>query len=122
MWVIKALQIKSTLHPQHYKISWVNKGVEIQVTKMCKVTFSIGKSYQCEVLCDIIDMDDYHVILDRSWQFDEGIWYDGRANAYVVKWKGKKLRLLSNDTNPTQLKQDKTAFLAITEAEIWKEF
>lgn len=95
--------------------------MEIQVTEMCKMTFSIDKSYQCEVLYDIIDMDVCHLILGRPWQFNEGIWYDGRANAYVVEWKGEKLWLLSYDTNSTILKQDKVAFLAITRAEILKE-
>lgn len=55
------------------------------------------------------------------WQFNKGIWYDGRADAYIVEWKGKKLQFLSTNTSSALFKQDKVAFLAITGAKILKE-
>ncbi|PKU81321.1 RNA-directed DNA polymerase [Dendrobium catenatum] len=92
--VVHALQLKTTKHPQPYKISWVKKGMEISVTETCRVRFSIGKNYICEVLCDVVEMDVCHLILGRPWQFDVGAIYDGRANTYALEWKGKRLRLL----------------------------
>ncbi|KAI0529675.1 hypothetical protein KFK09_002229 [Dendrobium nobile] len=92
--VVQALQLKTTKNPQPYKISWVKKGMEILVTDMCRIQFSIGKYYSCEVVCDVVDMDVCHLILGRPWQFDVGAMYDGRANTYLLEWKGKRLRLL----------------------------
>ncbi|KAI0528950.1 hypothetical protein KFK09_001494 [Dendrobium nobile] len=92
--VVQSLQLKTVKSPNPYKISWVKKGVEIAVTDMCKVSFSIGKHYVSEVLCDVVDMDVCHLILGRPWQFDVGAMYDGRANTYSFEWKGKRLRLL----------------------------
>ncbi|XP_020692921.1 uncharacterized protein LOC110107104 [Dendrobium catenatum] len=92
--VVQKLHLKTTRNPHPYKISWVKKGVEIAVTEMCRVTFSIGKSYVCEVLCDVLDMDICHLILGRPWQFDAGAIYDGRANTYSFEWKQHKIRLL----------------------------
>ncbi|KAI0529651.1 hypothetical protein KFK09_002205 [Dendrobium nobile] len=108
--VVHALQLKTTKNPQPYKISWVKRGIEIPVTEMCQVTFSIGRQYVCEVLCDVLDMDLCHLILGRLWQFDAGVIYDGRANAYSLDWKGRRLRFLptaredknsSRDSPPT---------------------
>ncbi|KAI0495627.1 hypothetical protein KFK09_021930 [Dendrobium nobile] len=92
--LVQALQLKTSKHSQPYKISWVKKGMEISVTDICRVQFSIGKHYTCEVLCDIVEMDVCHLILGRPWQFDVGAIYDGRANTYTLKWKNKRLRLL----------------------------
>ncbi|KAI0495115.1 hypothetical protein KFK09_025262 [Dendrobium nobile] len=92
--VVQALQLKTAKHPQPYKISWVKRGMEISVTETCRVQFSIGKHYTCEVVCDVVEMDVCHLILGRPWQFDVSTIYDGRANTYSLEWKGKRLRLL----------------------------
>ncbi|KAI0500729.1 hypothetical protein KFK09_018945 [Dendrobium nobile] len=92
--VVQTLQLKTTKNPNPYRISWVKKGLDIHVYDMCRVHFSIGKNYTTEILCDVLDMDVCHLILGRPWQFDTGVVYDGRANAYSFEWKGHKLRLL----------------------------
>lgn len=65
MKVVKTLQLTTMPHLNPYKISWVRKGIEIVVTEMYKIAFTIGKQYNCKVLCDVIDMDVCHIILDR---------------------------------------------------------
>ncbi|XP_020703199.2 uncharacterized protein LOC110114610 [Dendrobium catenatum] len=101
--LVQALQLKTTKNPHPYKISWVKKGVDISVTDMCRVSFSIGKSYMSEVLCDVIDMDVCHIILGRPWQYDSGAIYDCRHNTYSFEWKGKKLKLLPNATTSSTI-------------------
>ncbi|KAI0496820.1 hypothetical protein KFK09_023144 [Dendrobium nobile] len=94
--VVHKLQLKTSKRSNPYKISWVKKGVEIAVTDSCRLSFSIGKHYVCEVVCDVVDMDVCHLILGRPWQFDAGAQYDCRANIYTIEWKGRRLRLLPN--------------------------
>ncbi|KAI0520337.1 hypothetical protein KFK09_007809 [Dendrobium nobile] len=96
--VVQSLQLKTSQNPNPYKISWVKKGMEISVTESCQVTFSIGKRYVCEVLCDVVEMDVCHLILGRPWQIDVGATYDCKANVYSFDWKGRRLRLLPNST------------------------
>lgn len=60
-------------HPSHYKVGWIRKGDETQVTEVAKVPLSISKYYQDEVECDILEMDACHVLFARPWQFDRNI-------------------------------------------------
>ncbi|XP_020696471.1 uncharacterized protein LOC110109634 [Dendrobium catenatum] len=97
--MVQALQLKTTKNPNPYKISWVKKGMEMAVTDLCRVSFSIGKHYSSEVLCDVLDMDVCHLILGRPWKYDVGAIYDCRANTYAFDWKGRRLRLLPGSSS-----------------------
>ncbi|XP_020691321.2 uncharacterized protein LOC110105961 [Dendrobium catenatum] len=108
--VVQALQLKTTSNPQPYKISWIRKGMEVTVTDMCRVTFSIGKHYVCEVVCDVLDMDICHLILGRPWQYDMDAVFNCRQNIYTLEWKGKKLRLCPH-TNSSQEKNTEAAYI-----------
>ncbi|PKU80524.1 RNA-directed DNA polymerase [Dendrobium catenatum] len=108
--VVQSLQLKTVKNANPYRITWVKKGMEIAVTESCKVVFSIGKQYVCEVSCDVLDMDVCHLILGRPWQFDASAVYDCRANTYSLDYKGRRLRLLPHaamdkTTHPTPSKQ-----------------
>ncbi|KAI0493337.1 hypothetical protein KFK09_027614 [Dendrobium nobile] len=111
--VVQGLQLKTTKLAHPYKISWVKKGLEILVTDSCRVLFTIGKHYSCEVLCDVLEMDVCHLILGRPWQFDVGVHYDGRTNVYSLDWKGRKLRLLPGMPNTTSREKDLSKQAAI---------
>ncbi|XP_028555630.1 uncharacterized protein LOC110104616 [Dendrobium catenatum] len=125
--VVQSLQLKTVKNAHPYKISWVKRGVEILVSESCQVTFSIGKQYVCEVLCDVLDMDVCHLILGRPWQFDVGAIYDCRANVYSFVWNGRRLRLLptANETkSKLQQPQKQTSVQILSGAGLlhcWKE-
>ncbi|KAI0524364.1 hypothetical protein KFK09_003731 [Dendrobium nobile] len=123
--VVQALQLKTSKNPNPYKISWVKKGVELSMIELCKVSFSIGKHYASEVLCDVLEMDVCHIILVRLWQYDVGAIYDGRANTYAFDWKGRRLWLLpNNDGQGTKTPSGKTALHSISVSAMlnaWKE-
>ena len=55
----------------------------MQVDKVCKIPLSIGKFYQDEVVCDVVDMDACHVLLGQPWQFDVDPIYRGKENSYA---------------------------------------
>ncbi|XP_020683016.1 uncharacterized protein LOC110100003 [Dendrobium catenatum] len=111
--VVQGLQLKTTRHESPYKISWVKRGMEIAVTDSCRVSFSIGKHYSCEVLCDVLDMDVCLLILGRPRKFDVGVQYDGRANVYSLDWKGRKLRLLPGTSTSQSRDTDQAHHAAI---------
>jgi hypothetical protein len=80
--VIK-LGLKMEKHPSPYKIGWIRQGAETKVTEICCIQFSIGKNYQDEITCDVVEMDACHMILGRPWQFDMDATYKGRDNVYI---------------------------------------
>lgn len=46
--------------------------------------------YSGEVLCDVVDMDASHILLDQSWQFD----MKGKEIIHSFMWKGHKIIML----------------------------
>ena len=74
------------------------KGIETTVRETNTFTFSIGKTYQTQITCNIIDMDSFRVILGRPWKFDNQVTYDGYKNIYEILWEGKKDYIITNHT------------------------
>ena len=52
------------------------------------------RKYKDEVYCDIVDMDAYHLLFGRPWQFDVGAQYSGKENIYRLEKNNKRYTLL----------------------------
>jgi hypothetical protein len=91
--MVEKLELMTTKHPSPYKVSWLQKGHWVSVTKQCLVKFKIG-NYHDEILCDVIPMDMCHILLGRPWQYDRNVFHDGRMNTYTVEKDGRIHRLL----------------------------
>jgi hypothetical protein len=91
--MVEKLELETTAHPNPYKVSWLQKGHQVMVSRQCKVEFKIG-GYKDEILCDVIPMDVCHVLLGRPWQYDMNVIHDGRRNTYTLEKNGCKHMLL----------------------------
>jgi hypothetical protein len=91
--MVEKLELETTDHPSPYKVSWLQKGHQVSVTKQCLVEFKIG-GYNDKVLCDVIPMDVCHLLLGRPWQYDRNVVHDGRMNTYTLEKEGRTHRLL----------------------------
>lgn len=76
------LNLKTTPYPKPYTIWWLQNGSTININKACLVSFSIGKNYKDEVLCEVVPMDACHILLGRPWAYDRRIKHDGFHNTY----------------------------------------
>ncbi|XP_062001678.1 uncharacterized protein LOC133718811 [Rosa rugosa] len=79
---VAKLGLETQTHPQPYKLSWLQKGNEVTVSKRVYVSFSIGTNYKDRLWCVVVAMDACHMLLGRPWQFERGVMHDGRKNTY----------------------------------------
>lgn len=91
--MVTKLSLSTEPHPKPYKIQWFKNGNGVSVSKRCLVSFSIGKSYQDEIWCDVVPMDACHILLGRPWLFDRRVMHDGFKNTYSFIKDGKKIIL-----------------------------
>jgi hypothetical protein len=91
--MVEKLELETVAHPNPYKVSWLQKGHQVNVTKQCLVEFKIG-GYKDEILCDVIPMDVCHLLLGRPWKYDRNVVHDGRKNTYTLEKNGRMHMLL----------------------------
>jgi hypothetical protein len=108
--MVEKLELETTDHPSPYKVSWLQKGHQVSVTKQCLVEFKIG-GYNDKVLCDVIPMDVCHLLLGRPWQYDRNVVHDGRMNTYTLEKEGRTHRLLPIKDKEVKLEVSKTILL-----------
>jgi hypothetical protein len=86
--MVEKLDLETIEHPKPYKVSWLQKGHQVMVTKQCLVEFKIG-GYRDEIMCDVIPMDVCHVLLGIPWKFDKNVIHDGRKHTYTLEKNGR---------------------------------
>ena len=86
--MVQMLELETVVHPSPSKVSWLQKGHQVNVTKQCLVEFKI-RGYKDEILCDVILMDVCHLLLGRPWQYDKNMIHDGRKNTYTLEKNGR---------------------------------
>jgi hypothetical protein len=92
--MVEKLELETIGHPIPYRVLWLQKGHQVNVTKQCLVEFKIG-GYKDEILCDVIPMDVCHLLLARPWKYDKNVVHDGRKNMYTLEKNGRTHMLLS---------------------------
>jgi hypothetical protein len=118
--MVEKLELKTTAHPKPYKISWLQKGHQVMITKQCLVEIKIG-GYRDEILCDVIPMDVCHILLGRPWQFDRNVIHDGRNNTYTLEKNGRTHMLFPIEEK--RVKEEAiTSILLMSGKELLKEF
>ena len=81
--MVEKLELETIEHPSPYRVSWLQKGHQVNVTKQCLVEFKIG-GYKDEILCDVIPVDVFHLLLGRPWQYERNVIHDRRINTYTL--------------------------------------
>ncbi|KAL5138472.1 hypothetical protein HKD37_10G028639 [Glycine soja] len=101
--LVSKLNLTIIPHPKPYKLQWLNEQGEMIVNQQVKVPFSIG-TYKDEVNCDIVTIEAGHILLQRPWQFDRKIIYNGLTNEITLTHLGTKFVL--HPQTPSQVAKD----------------
>jgi hypothetical protein len=104
--MVEKLELGIVVHPIPYKVSWLQKGHQVTVTKQCLVEFKIG-GYRYEILCDVICMDVFHLLLGRPWKYDR----NGRKNTYTLEKNGRTHMLLPIEDKKEKVEASNTIIL-----------
>ncbi|KAJ9547815.1 hypothetical protein OSB04_020358 [Centaurea solstitialis] len=80
-------------HEAPYSLGWVENGPQVRVTQTCRVPISIGKHYQDEILCNVLDMEACHILLGRSWQYNNCVTYKSRDNVIIFRCGDRKIAM-----------------------------
>jgi len=91
--MVEKMELETIEHPSPYRVSWLQKGHQVNVTKQCLVKFKI-EGYKDDILCDVIPIDVCHLLLGRPWQYDRNVVHDGRKNTYTLEKNGRTHMLL----------------------------
>jgi hypothetical protein len=91
--MVEKIELEMIDHPSPYRVSWLQKGHQVTVTKKCLVEFKIG-GYNDKILCDVIPMDVCHLLWGSPWQYDRNVIHDGRMNTYTLEKNGRTHMLL----------------------------
>jgi len=65
--LIEKLDIATISHPKLYSLNGLNDSGNIKVSKQALISFSIGKKYRDNVLCDVVPISACHILLGRPW-------------------------------------------------------
>jgi hypothetical protein len=108
--MVENLEMETIEHPSPYRVSWLQKGHQVNVTKQCLVEFKIG-GYKDEILCDVIPMDVCHLLLGRPWKYDRNVVHDGRKNTYTLEKHGRTHMVLPIKGKEVKLEVRNTVLL-----------
>jgi len=87
--IMDNLKLKSLVHPNPYKFSWLQKGQHVTMNKQCLLNFQIG-SLQEHVFCDMVEMDACHILLGRTWLFAKQFYHDIQENTCYYRNDGQR--------------------------------
>lgn len=61
--LVHHLNLPNKPHSNLHLIEWIEKGLYIQPTQICKVSFSIETCHKSKVICDLVLLDGCHILL-----------------------------------------------------------
>ena len=91
--MVEKLGLPTLKHPRPYKLQWLNDSGEVKVNKQVLVTFRIGK-YEDKVLCNVVPMQDGHLLLGQPWQFNRRVKHNGFTNKYLFVFNQRNITLV----------------------------
>jgi hypothetical protein len=99
---VKKLKLEKIPHPKPYPLGWICDNAKLQVTRRCKLRFSITAHFVNEVELDFIPLDICGIVLGSPYLYDKKAIFHCHENKYhffnngveyIVRTHTKKMNL-----------------------------
>jgi hypothetical protein len=99
---VKKLKLETIPHPKPYPLGWICDNAKLQVTRRCKLRFSITANFVDEVELDVIPLDIYGIVLGSPYFYNRKAIFHRHENKYhlfkygveyIVRAHTKKMNL-----------------------------
>jgi hypothetical protein len=88
--IVKKLGLETKPHKNPYSLGWVCDNAKLQVTKQCKLRFSITSKFVDEVELDVVPLDICGIVLGIPYLFDRKAIFFREENMYHLIKDGIK--------------------------------
>jgi hypothetical protein len=100
--LVKKLELEVHDHPCPYPLGWVNKDVEINVTKQCKIKFVVSVDFIDEVEMDIVPLHVYGVVFGIHYMHMRDAIFMRRVDQYPLN-KDEKSFIINTHKGKSKL-------------------
>ena len=76
--------METKLHPKPYPLGWICDNAQLQVTKQCRLRFSITSGFVDEVDLDVVLLDIYGIMLGSPYLYDRKDIFYTEDNIYHI--------------------------------------
>ncbi|TXG50795.1 hypothetical protein EZV62_023319 [Acer yangbiense] len=91
--LVQQMGLDATPHPKPYPLGWIQKDVDMQITKQCTFKFAITDRYIDEVTCEVVPLDVCQVILGSPYLWDRDAIHYRRLRKYRLVKEGKEFHI-----------------------------
>jgi hypothetical protein len=85
--IVKKLNLETIPHPKPYPLGWVCDNAKLQVTRKCKLKFSITANFIDEVELDVVPFDICGIVLGSPYLYDrKSIFYRHENKYHLFKY------------------------------------
>ena len=78
--MVTKVELKVVSHPRPYKLSWVNSTYDVKERYFFPDIQFV--TYSDKIWCDVVTIDNGHIILGKIWLHDLDVTIYGRSNLY----------------------------------------
>ena len=86
--IVKKLGLLTTPQKKPYPLGWLCDKAKLQVTRQCKLSFSIGSTFVDEVELDVIPLDICGIVLGSPYLYDRKAIFCRTRNKYRLVKNG----------------------------------
>jgi hypothetical protein len=96
---VNKLKLETIPHPKPYPLGWICDNSKLQVTRRCKLRFSITANFVDEVELDVILLDICGIVLGSPYLYDRKAIFHHHENTYCLFKDGVEYIVRSHTKN-----------------------